>query len=494
MTAAGANFVEVLYNCFLCATLSTGKDLRVEPRTGVTIFIGYSSLFVNVYLSGFSLHNSEGLTNYLSASAEIPGGTNIINYQFTTNENNTVNNLCYTTIVFCEPLTQIQYINWGKTGTFSLSNQNATPSIPFPAAPPNPDYTEADRMFYGMRVFSLSRAAERLFNLDTTDYNTLNANYQTNYGTYLVQVDFFWIATRLCNTSDPGDNDKKWFDIYAFTCEDSCNNTNSSLYNTTPGDFCNGCHYSCLTCTGSLATDCASCDYNYSRYSSSTSCPCNTSFIDVGSRLCYPCSNYIAGCNTCTSTILCTACFPGFVLHPSGICQCSSGFLVSGICTTITGCTSAVEYSGTTYCVACNSTLHFEPTINYNCQCMASYYLSSTQLCLPKCGDALKAPEEGCDDGNLKDGDGCSSSCSVEDKWMCQGGSPTSASVCMISDFITMTVKYVRRVTTANRMQVGIKFSPSYSQLSLINFEQYLTTNVPYTSMNQTYTNGILLL
>lgn len=181
-------------------------------------------------------------------------------------------------------------------------------------------------------------------------------------------------------------------------------------------------------------------------------------------------------------------------MNPSGICQCSSGFLVSGICTTITGCTSAVEYSGTTYCVACNSTLHFEPTLSYNCQCMASYYLSTTQQCLPRCGDALQAPEEGCDDGNLKDGDGCSSLCLVEDKWMCQGGSPTSASVCMISDAITMTVKYVRRVTTANRMQVGIKFSPSYSQLSLINFKQYLSTNVPYTNMNQTFADGVLLL
>lgn len=170
-----------------------------------------------------------------------------------------------------------------------MSNQNATPTIPFPTTPPNPDYTEADRMFYGMSAFSLSRATERLFNLDTTDYNTLNANFLTNYGTYLVQVDFFWIATRLCDTSDPGDNNKKWFDIYAFTCEDSCNNTNSSLYNTTPGDFCEGCHYSCLTCTGSLATDCASCYYNYSRYLTGSTCPCNTSFINVGSRLCYPC-------------------------------------------------------------------------------------------------------------------------------------------------------------------------------------------------------------
>lgn len=64
------------------------------------MFVGYVTLAVNVYLSGFQLHNSQGLINYLNADAAIPSGTNVIKYNFTTNENNTITQICYTTIVF----------------------------------------------------------------------------------------------------------------------------------------------------------------------------------------------------------------------------------------------------------------------------------------------------------------------------------------------------------------------------------------------------------
>lgn len=42
--------------------------------------------------------------------------------------------------------------------------------------------------------------------------------------------------------------------------------------------------------------------------------------------------------------------------------------------------------------------------------------------CHPKCGDGVRVPSEGCDDGNTKDGDGCSSSCIVETGYVCYGG------------------------------------------------------------------------
>ena len=34
--------------------------------------------------------------------------------------------------------------------------------------------------------------------------------------------------------------------------------------------------------------------------------------------------------------------------------------------------------------------------------------------CSPRCGDGIRQPPEGCDDGNAKNGDGCSASCTVE--------------------------------------------------------------------------------
>lgn len=85
-----ATFVEVLFNCHLCTNLRAGRGDRTETRTGVTLFTGYNYLFVNVYLSGFTLRNSDGITNYLRASASIAARSNVINYQFSVNENNTV--------------------------------------------------------------------------------------------------------------------------------------------------------------------------------------------------------------------------------------------------------------------------------------------------------------------------------------------------------------------------------------------------------------------
>lgn len=57
-----------------------------------------------------------------------------------------------------------------------------------------------------------------------------------------------------------------------------------------------------------------------------------------------------------------------------------------------------------------------------------------------------------------------------------------------------MTVKYVKRVTSMNKMQVGIKFSPFYTQLTETNFKRYLVHNVPCTDYNATFVNGTLIL
>ncbi len=42
------------------------------------------------------------------------------------------------------------------------------------------------------------------------------------------------------------------------------------------------------------------------------------------------------------------------------------------------------------------------------------------------CGDGNKDGDEACDDGDFDDGDGCSSSCTVEDGWQCSGALPTT--------------------------------------------------------------------
>ena len=57
--------------------------------------------------------------------------------------------------------------------------------------------------------------------------------------------------------------------------------------------------------------------------------------------------------------------------------------------------------------------------------------ISNPSKWIPKWGDGLRAGTEKWDDGNTSNSDGCKSDCtSVEDGWVCKGGSTTSKDVC----------------------------------------------------------------
>ncbi|CAI2380327.1 unnamed protein product [Moneuplotes crassus] len=73
---------------------------------------------------------------------------------------------------------------------------------------------------------------------------------------------------------------------------------------------------------------------------------------------------------------------------------------------------------------------------NSNCSVETGYTCTSislaTSICGPICGDGLKLELEACDDSNVADGDGCSSNCTIEDKSMCVDQTPTGPSVCRV--------------------------------------------------------------
>ena len=106
----------------------------------------------------------------------------------------------------------------------------------------------------------------------------------------------------------------------------------------------------------------------------------------------------------------------------------------------------------------------------------------------------MKVTEEGCDDSNTVDGDGCSSSCVVETNWTCYNGSTTTSSHCLIANTFTMTVKYVKRINSWNTMEVAYDISPKYDQFTTMNFKKNITHNVPSSAYNVTYDNGLLIL
>jgi hypothetical protein len=56
----------------------------------------------------------------------------------------------------------------------------------------------------------------------------------------------------------------------------------------------------------------------------------------------------------------------------------------------------------------------------------------------------------------------------------------------------SISVLFVRRIDTANEMEVVFQISPDIPALSLISFQKFITTNVPSTSVTSSYENGLL--
>ncbi len=76
--------------------------------------------------------------------------------------------------------------------------------------------------------------------------------------------------------------------------------------------------------------------------------------------------------------------------------------------------TGSVAATGETFAAAGTTEVPF-PSIGDQC---GTYPLTETGT---RCGSGTIDPTEECDDGNLKDGDGCSATCHVEQCWSCTG-------------------------------------------------------------------------
>jgi len=94
-------------------------------------------------------------------------------------------------------------------------------------------------------------------------------------------------------------------------------------------------------------------------------------------------------------------------------------------------------YDCAVYCTTCNagvcSACQYNLIVSDNrCICPPATYLltPSSTSCVPACGDGLRHSSEGCDDGNTNSGDGCSNTCTVEQGYICTGGTPTSPDAC----------------------------------------------------------------
>lgn len=58
------SFTEVMLHCYLMEFIDVGNDTRTESRTQQT-YLSANVLQSSVHLTGFSIHNSQGINNYL---------------------------------------------------------------------------------------------------------------------------------------------------------------------------------------------------------------------------------------------------------------------------------------------------------------------------------------------------------------------------------------------------------------------------------------------
>ncbi len=98
--------------------------------------------------------------------------------------------------------------------------------------------------------------------------------------------------------------------------------------------------------------------------------------ISTGKPVCKLCMHFTSYCVTCTNST-CLSCVYPYLPGSDGLCsRCEFGFyFVSGICTNIAGCVTAVYLSNSSStCLACDalSFYTFDPRIQ-KCVCLEGY-------------------------------------------------------------------------------------------------------------------------
>jgi cysteine-rich repeat protein len=79
-------------------------------------------------------------------------------------------------------------------------------------------------------------------------------------------------------------------------------------------------------------------------------------------------------------------------------------------------------------------------------------YYSSSGECAEICGDGKDLGMNECEDGNILDGDGCSSSCKIEPEFNCFRGTKTSPGYC------TPVKRNITKIEVNSNYEVFIEF------------------------------------
>lgn len=147
-------------------------------------------------------------------------------------------------------------------------------------------------------------------------------------------------------------------------------------------------------------------------------CPAGTYLISNDS-LCVICDVTCATCSTATS---CDTCAVNRVKLLNGTCVCKDYYYdYNGVCMPCHySCQSCIFPAQYYNCILCEASMYRDTTsaVNSTCYCLTGFVDVGVAQCVPKCGDGTVNISQ-CDDGNTLDGDGCSSTCTIETYYQC---------------------------------------------------------------------------
>ena len=199
---------------------------------------------------------------------------------------------------------------------------------------------------------------------------------------------------------------------------------------------CDPCREGCANCT----------DYN-----NCFQCVNTSYFVDQTTTICWKCSEYCLTCYGPTHYNCLTCKYPLFrdKSHTCVSLLCPYGQYVDSVKGCL-NCSSLFANSlkcNTSEALLCHRSSMLVGGVCVACASVTGYHLDSTGDCNEICGDGLLIKYQ-CDDGNRRNGDGCSSNCLIEPGWTCVNSS--SGSKCTLQSSLSISVLNIHKYAREN--------------------------------------------
>ncbi|KRX07487.1 Insulin-like growth factor binding protein, N-terminal [Pseudocohnilembus persalinus] len=264
-----------------------------------------------------------------------------------------------------------------------------------------------------------------------------------------------------------------YYDTTTSSCVTTCPDT---YYAEDNGRTCQPCDSECYTCNGPSSKQCILCTSSptqlYMHFDNQCyqNCP-QGYFNDNTSKNCQICPT---GCYTCSDLSTCSECIPGYYLHNNNcLLTCPSGYYDNpdpyNSCDPCDTICNTCDYTAPLQCTSCNSGYFLYNNYCVQCDDLLGFENDPTDStnCLEICGDGLVVSTQfECDDGNTENGDGCSSTCTIEEGYTCEGGNQYQLSICQ------KNWGYINyRVTESDSQETFYNLEQNYLYYFTIEFE-----------------------